>query len=144
MLAKNAKSSFQFLLYLLTLSSANAREVSSLIVDSRSLEWIALSWEPPCANATNVSVVYLIERYDGKNYSQSNETGTRHNATNLDPCTQYTFNVKVFTKVWVSNGINLTTATDYASKCTIDANFARFNRVSPDRPPSFQFPILET
>ncbi|RLU19008.1 hypothetical protein DMN91_009366 [Ooceraea biroi] len=94
-------------------ASAETKDVLHLTVDDKSMEWIALSWESPCADATNVSVLYSVERYDGENYIQINETATRHNATNLDPCTQYTFIVRVITEYWISDGFNLTETTDY-------------------------------
>ncbi|TGZ50782.1 receptor-type tyrosine-protein phosphatase beta-like isoform X1 [Temnothorax longispinosus] len=93
-------------------ASADTREVFNLTGEIGT-EWISLSWESPC-DVTNVSVIYSIERCDDKNCIQTNETNTWHNATNLDPCTQYAFKVKILTEFWVSDGVDLSATTDHA------------------------------
>lgn len=98
------------------LSSADTKEVINL-TEEIGTEWIALSWESPC-NVTNVvSVIYSIERCDDKNCTQTNETITWHNATDLEPCTQYAFKVKILTEFWESGGVDLSATTDHDSEC---------------------------
>ncbi|XP_029664707.1 tyrosine-protein phosphatase 10D isoform X3 [Formica exsecta] len=98
-------------------ASVDTREVIDLKVNNKSTEWIALSWEPPCDDATdpmsNVSIIYRIEICDGENCNQTNETVTWHNATDLDPCTSYTFTVKILTDYWESDGVTLSETTDH-------------------------------
>ncbi|XP_036150922.1 uncharacterized protein LOC118644233 [Monomorium pharaonis] len=104
-------------------ASADTREVVDLRTDDRGTEWIALSWKSPC-NVTNIDipVIYSIEICDGKNCApEINETDTKYNATELEPCTQYTFKVKILTESWKSNsGVSLANTTSYDSECTID------------------------
>ncbi|CAL1677550.1 unnamed protein product [Lasius platythorax] len=96
-------------------NASDTREVLGLKIKDTSTEWIALSWESPCNDATtdNISIIYRIERYDGKNCKETNETNTWHNATDLDPCTLYTFNVKILIDDWESNGVPLSATTDH-------------------------------
>ncbi|KAL0134795.1 hypothetical protein PUN28_001517 [Cardiocondyla obscurior] len=91
-------------------ASADTREVENLVVN-KDTEWIALSWESPC-NVTNATVIYSIERCDEKNCTWTNETVTSYNATDLEPCTQYAFKVKILTEFWESDGINLSIVTN--------------------------------
>lgn len=112
-----------FYSYLVILSLVDTREVIDLKVNNKSTEWIALSWESPCDDATdpmsNVSIIYRIEICDGENCNQTNETVTWHNATDLDPCTSYTFTVKILTDYWESDGVTLSETTDHNSRFTI-------------------------
>ncbi|XP_050457145.1 receptor-type tyrosine-protein phosphatase beta isoform X2 [Cataglyphis hispanica] len=98
-------------------ASVDTREVIDLKINNKSTEWIALSWESPCNDATdsmsNVSIIYRIEICVGENCNQTNETDTWYNATDLDPCTSYTFTVKVLTDCWESDGVTLSETTDY-------------------------------
>lgn len=98
----------------------DTREVLGLKINDTSTEWIALSWESPCNDATtdNISIIYRIERYDGKNCKETNETNTWHNATDLDPCTSYTFNVKILIDDWESDGVPLSATTNHTSRFT--------------------------
>lgn len=116
-------SNFPYVFSFTILCIADAREVFNLTVDAKSIEWISLSWEAPCPN---VSVAYSIDRYIGESVDQSVkidsriiENVTRHNATDLDPCAQYTFSVRVITEFWISDGSNVTETTDDASKSVI-------------------------
>lgn len=99
----------------------DTREVFDLKVNSKSTEWITLSWESPCAEM-NISIIYRIKRCDSKNCKETNETVTWHNATGLDPCTLYTFNVTIITNSWESDGVALSETTDYDSRSTIAAH----------------------
>ncbi|XP_011175573.2 tyrosine-protein phosphatase 10D isoform X2 [Solenopsis invicta] len=94
-------------------ASADTREVVNLRTNSTGTKWIALSWESPCNYDISVPVIYSIERCD-KNCIQINETDTHHNATELEPCTQYTFKVKILIEnFWESNGVSLTSTTGH-------------------------------
>ncbi|XP_011869291.1 PREDICTED: tyrosine-protein phosphatase 10D isoform X2 [Vollenhovia emeryi] len=93
-------------------ASADAREVVNLTAEIGT-EWIALSWESPC-NVTDVPVIYSVERCDDRNCTQTNETGTRHNATHLEPCAGYEFKVKILFESWESAGADLSATTDHA------------------------------
>lgn len=94
----------------------DTKKVVNLKSQETGTEWITLSWDPPCP--PNDWVTYLIERCDDeKNCRKTYENNTCHNATDLDPCTQYTFVVKIITQSWndsEGNGLNVTT--DDASK----------------------------
>lgn len=103
------------------MSLVDTRNVVDLKVNDKSKEWIALSWESPCADEMNVSIIYRIKRCDSENCTETNETVTRHNATDLDPCTRYTFNVTIITSYWESDGIALSETTDHDSRSTIEA-----------------------
>lgn len=105
------------------MSLVDTREVVDLKVNSKNVEWIALSWESPCTNNINISIIYRIKRCDemSKNCKETNETVTWHNATDLDPCTLYTFNVAIITSSWESEGITLSETTDHDSRSTIAA-----------------------
>lgn len=119
--------------YFAILSSADTREVVDLRTDEIGTEWIALSWESPC-NVTNVSVIYSIERCDGENCNQTNETVTWHNATDLEPCTQYAFKVKTLTESWESDGVPLSATTDHASECSIDLSSVMSDFIETEGP----------
>ncbi|XP_072746407.1 receptor-type tyrosine-protein phosphatase H-like isoform X2 [Anoplolepis gracilipes] len=92
-------------------ASADTRVVD-LKINDKSAEWIALSWEPPCDPMPNVTIIYNIERCESENCNQTNETVTWHNATDLDPCTRYTFTVKILIDYWESDGVSLSEVTD--------------------------------
>ncbi|GAB1864958.1 protein-tyrosine-phosphatase [Camponotus japonicus] len=94
-------------------ASVGTREVVDLKVNGKNVEWIALSWESPCTDDMNVSIIYRIKRCNNENCKETNETVTWHNATDLDPCTRYTFNVAIITSSWESEGITLSETTDY-------------------------------
>ena len=98
----------------------DVKEVINLKVENKSTEWIALSWELPCDNATNATIIYSVVRCEDSNCNSTNETNPWHNATDLDPCTEYTFYVKVLTEFWESDGASLTEKTDNTSKYAID------------------------
>ncbi|XP_029156129.1 tyrosine-protein phosphatase 10D isoform X2 [Nylanderia fulva] len=89
------------------------KEILDLKINDTSTEWIALSWESPCNDATIIPIMYHIERCKGKNCKETNETDTWHNATDLDPCTLYKFKVKILTDFWESEGINLSATTKH-------------------------------
>lgn len=101
----------------------DTREVVNLTTSENGIgtKWIHLVWEPPCSPADNItdSMLYSVERCDDKNCIQTNETDKSHNATDLDPCTQYKFKVKILTEVWESKGVDLSVKTDDASECII-------------------------
>lgn len=102
------------------MSLVDTREVVDLKVNGKNVEWIALSWESPCTDM-NVSIIYRIKRCNNENCKETNETVTWHNATDLDPCTRYTFNVAIITSSWESEGITLSETTNYDSRSTIAA-----------------------
>ncbi|XP_011694780.1 PREDICTED: receptor-type tyrosine-protein phosphatase eta isoform X2 [Wasmannia auropunctata] len=92
-------------------ATEDTKEVINLKTDGIGTEWIALSWEPPCN--VNATIGYLIYRCDdNKNCNETSEVVTSHNATNLEQCTRYTFNVKIRTPYWNStNGVALSADT---------------------------------
>lgn len=99
------------LAYLYLIIVIDTREILNLKINDTSTKWIVLSWESPCNDAT-ILIMYHIERCDSKNCNETNESNTWHNATELDPCTWYTFKVKILTDFWKSEGVTLSTATD--------------------------------
>ena len=105
--------------YLAILSSVNTKEVVDLKANDIGTEWIVLSWKSPCkVPKASDSIIYLIEICDDKkNCTQTYNIDTWHNATDLDPCTQYKFKVIIDTLYWNSKGVVLSATT--ASECTI-------------------------
>jgi len=92
----------------------------NLKTENKSTEWITLSWEFPCDNSTNITIIYSVKRCEDDNCYLINTTDTWHNATGLNACTEYTFYVKIFTKFWESDEVSLSETTDNTSKHTID------------------------
>lgn len=100
--------------HLAILSSVDTKEVVDLKTDDIGTEWIVFSWKSPC-KVTNSSITYFIEICDDKkNCTQTYGIDTWHNATDLDPCTQYEFKVKINTSptvFWDSKGVVLSATT---------------------------------
>ncbi|XP_018309941.1 receptor-type tyrosine-protein phosphatase beta isoform X2 [Mycetomoellerius zeteki] len=95
-------------------TSVDTKEVVDLKTDDIGTEWIVFSWKSPC-KVTNSSITYFIEICDDKkNCTQTYGIDTWHNATDLDPCTQYEFKVKINTSptvFWDSKGVVLSATT---------------------------------
>nr|XP_034171362.1 tyrosine-protein phosphatase 10D [Osmia lignaria]XP_034171370.1 tyrosine-protein phosphatase 10D [Osmia lignaria]XP_034171380.1 tyrosine-protein phosphatase 10D [Osmia lignaria] len=94
-------------------NTTDHKTVQNLTVDFVSTEWILLSWQPPCENPINESFTYLIYVCSNEKCFQTNEKNTRYNASNLDPCTEYEFTVKVAQTHPELDGVNVTAKTNY-------------------------------
>ncbi|XP_018400416.1 PREDICTED: receptor-type tyrosine-protein phosphatase beta isoform X1 [Cyphomyrmex costatus] len=97
----------------LTYANVDAKdEVVDLKTDEISTEWIVFSWKSPCEVTINSPTLYSIEICDDKkNCTQTNETNSWHNATDLESCTQYEFKVKMITPHGSSKGVVLSATT---------------------------------
>ncbi|KAK2586128.1 hypothetical protein KPH14_001403 [Odynerus spinipes] len=96
-------------------SNVEIGDVKDLKVETFDTERILISWKAPCPNLNNIPINYTVTIYDGEIDRSENVTSTQpyitYNATELNPCTSYTFIVTVVTGHWKSNGVNVTQAT---------------------------------
>ncbi|XP_076665204.1 phosphatidylinositol phosphatase PTPRQ-like isoform X2 [Andrena cerasifolii] len=92
-----------------TSTAEEQNSVQKLNVNDTGMEWISLSWDSP---AFNESLTYLIDVRSSDKQFQINATSTRYNVTKLDPCTTYTFTVKVIDKDPVGVAVVAATSSD--------------------------------
>lgn len=99
------------------------KNVQNLTIDLVATEWIFLSWEPPCDNITS-ELFYTIDICLDSNQLCFSRNRTivkdaQYNATDLEPCNNYTFTVKAIDKDLNSTGVIVTGATSSNSKIII-------------------------
>ncbi|XP_033177215.1 tyrosine-protein phosphatase 10D isoform X2 [Bombus impatiens] len=100
---------------LMTCNEEDRKNVQNLTIDLVATEWIFLSWEPPCDNITS-ELFYTIDICLDSNqlcFSRNRTIvkDTQYNATDLEPCNNYTFIVKAIDKDLNSTGVIVTGAT---------------------------------
>ncbi|XP_017760243.1 PREDICTED: receptor-type tyrosine-protein phosphatase F [Eufriesea mexicana] len=100
----------------LTCYEIDRRNVRNLTVELAGTEWIFLSWQPPCENATSVLFIYTIDicleqQCSPKNITIQNDT--QYNVTGLDPCKEYKFIVKIIDNEFESDGVSVIGTTIY-------------------------------
>ncbi|XP_076749342.1 phosphatidylinositol phosphatase PTPRQ-like isoform X1 [Xylocopa sonorina] len=96
-------------------NETDQRDVQNLTIALVGIEWILLSWQPPCENA-NESFIYSIEICLNKQCSLKDKTvksDTQCNITGLDPCNDYKFTVKIINENVESNGVSVVGTTSY-------------------------------
>ncbi|XP_043516829.1 receptor-type tyrosine-protein phosphatase beta isoform X2 [Frieseomelitta varia] len=99
----------------ITCNEEDRKNVQNLTINLISTEWIFLSWEPPCNNTTNETLRYTIDICSLSNQqcfpNKIVEKDTQYNITNLEPCSNYKFIVKITNLN--STGVTVTGTTSY-------------------------------
>ncbi|CAK9825508.1 Receptor-type tyrosine-protein phosphatase beta [Anthophora retusa] len=91
----------------------NERNVRNLTIESVGTKWIFLRWQPPCENDANETLMYSIDICSNEQCFRTNGNNTQYNITDLDPCNEYKFTVKVIDNNTELNGVTITGTTSY-------------------------------
>ncbi|KAG7204907.1 hypothetical protein KM043_005302 [Ampulex compressa] len=87
--------------------------VINLTITGIDAEWISLSWDTPCVNTIDAQISYSISTCSINNCTEATTTNVHYNVTDLSPCTQYSFTVKLVINDRQSIGVNITATTSY-------------------------------